>query len=66
VVRLPDGEAAVKRIYRRGGRLLLVSANPAYPPVEVDDVHFVGAVMARWTPPEKFRRHTRRAPARSH
>jgi SOS-response transcriptional repressor LexA len=62
VVRLPEGGAAVKRIYRRGDRLLLVSSNPAYRPVEVDEAHFVGAVMARWTPPEKFRRHTRRPP----
>ncbi len=62
VVRLPEGGAAVKRIYRRDDRLLLVSSNPAYRPVEVDEAYFVGAVMARWTPPEKFRQHTRRPP----
>jgi SOS-response transcriptional repressor LexA len=64
VVRLPEGEAAVKRIYRRGDRLLLVSSNPVHPPMEVDEAYFVGAVMARWTPPEKFRRHTKRRPPR--
>lgn len=56
VVRLPDGGAAVKRIYRRNNRLLLLSSNPAYVPIEVDEAYYVGAVMARWTPPEAFRR----------
>jgi SOS-response transcriptional repressor LexA len=66
VVRLPEGGAAVKRIYRRNNRLLLVSTNPLYDPVELDEAYFVGAVMARWTPPEKFRRRTGRPPRRFH
>ena len=66
VVRLPDGGAAVKRIYRRDDRLLLVSSNPSYPPIELDEAYFVGAVMARWTPPEKFRHRTRRPPHARH
>ncbi|OHC82211.1 MAG: peptidase S24 [Rhodospirillales bacterium RIFCSPLOWO2_12_FULL_67_15] len=35
VVAVLDGELALKRLARRGGRTFLESANPAYPPIEV-------------------------------
>ncbi len=36
VVALVNGEATIKRFYRRKEKIQLVAANPAYPPIEVE------------------------------
>jgi len=40
-----DGEIVVKRVYRRNGRLQLVSDNSVYQPREVDESLLIGVVM---------------------
>lgn len=46
VAALVDGEeATVKRLRRRGGRVLLEAANPAYAPIEADEVRVLGRVV---------------------
>ena len=37
VVASVDGELTVKRFVRRAGRTMLLAANPAYPPIELQD-----------------------------
>lgn len=37
VVAILDGELTVKRVGRRGGRLVLLPANDAFPPIEVGE-----------------------------
>lgn len=44
VVAVLDGELALKRLARRGGRTFLDSAHPAYPPIEIGD----GAELRVW------------------
>lgn len=47
VAALVDGEeATVKRLRRRGGRVVLEAANPAYGPIEADDVRLLGKVVS--------------------
>lgn len=47
VAALVDGEeATVKRLRRRGGRVLLEAENPAYGPIESDDVQLLGKLVA--------------------
>ena len=47
IAALVDGEeATVKRLRRKGGRVLLVAENPAYEPIESDDVQMLGKVVA--------------------
>ena len=36
----------VKRLRRRGGRVQLLAENPAYDPIESDDVQVLGKVVA--------------------
>jgi repressor LexA len=46
VVALLGEEALVKTLYRRDGRMQLISENPAYPPREVgEDFHILGKVV---------------------
>lgn len=40
-----DGEAMVKRVYRRDHAVLLVSDNPAFAPREVETARIIGRVM---------------------
>lgn len=40
-----EGEAIVKRVFRRANGLLAVSANPVLPPFEVAEARIVGRVM---------------------
>jgi repressor LexA len=47
IAALVDGEeATVKRLRRTGGRVVLEAANPAYEPIESDDVQMLGKVVA--------------------
>jgi len=47
IAALVDGEeATVKRLSRRGGRVRLLAENPAYEPIEPDDVQVLGKVVA--------------------
>jgi repressor LexA len=47
IAALVDGEeATVKRLRRKGGRVLLEAENPAYEPIESDDVQMLGKVVA--------------------
>jgi repressor LexA len=47
IAALVDGEeATVKRLRRRGGRVQLLAENPAYDPIESDDVQVLGKVVA--------------------
>ncbi|MGZ4120440.1 MAG: transcriptional repressor LexA [Actinomycetota bacterium] len=47
VAALVDGEeATVKRLRRRSGRVVLEAENPAYSPIESDDVQLLGKVVA--------------------
>jgi repressor LexA len=47
VAALVDGEeATVKTLRRRGGRVVLEAANPAYGPIEADDVKVLGKVVS--------------------
>lgn len=47
IAALVDGEeATVKRLRRRGGRVQLLAENPAYEPIEPDDVQVLGKVVA--------------------
>src|SRR5437867_605683 len=41
-----DEEATVKRLSRRGGRVRLLAENPAYEPLEPDEVRVLGKVVA--------------------
>jgi len=46
VAALVDGEeATVKRLRRRGGSILLEAENPAYEPIEAEDVKVLGKVV---------------------
>jgi repressor LexA len=46
IAALVDGEeATVKRLRRKGGRVLLEAENPAYEPIESDDVQVLGKVV---------------------
>jgi repressor LexA len=44
IVALVEDEATVKRLDRSGGRVRLIAENPAYSPIEPDDVSMVGVV----------------------
>ena len=47
IAALVDGEeATVKRLSRKGGRVRLLAENPAYEPIEPDDVQVLGKVVA--------------------
>jgi repressor LexA len=47
IAALVDGEeATVKRLRRKGGRVRLEAENPAYAPIESDDVQMLGKVVA--------------------
>src|SRR5579864_415933 len=47
IAALVDGEeATVKRLSRKGGRVRLLAENPAYDPIEPDDVQVLGKVVA--------------------
>lgn len=47
IAALVDGEeATVKRLSRKGGRVRLLAENPAYEPLEPDDVQVLGKVVA--------------------
>jgi repressor LexA len=47
IAALVDGEeATVKRLSRKGGRVRLLAENPAYEPIETDDVQVLGKVVA--------------------
>jgi repressor LexA len=47
IAALVDGdEATVKRLSRKGGRVRLLAENPAYDPIEPDDVEVLGKVVA--------------------
>jgi repressor LexA len=47
VAALVDGEeATVKRLRRSGGKVVLQAENPAYGPIESDDVQLLGKVVA--------------------
>jgi repressor LexA len=47
VAALVDGEeATVKRLRRRGGRVILEAENPAYGPIEADQVDVLGRVVS--------------------
>lgn len=41
-----DEEATVKRLQRRGGRVRLIAENPAYEPIEPDEMSVLGKVVA--------------------
>ncbi len=45
VALLGNNEATLKKFYREGGRVRLQPANPAYPPIYVDDVNVQGVVV---------------------
>jgi len=44
VIATVDGEFTVKRLYRRGERVMLLAENPDFPPIELSD----GQEMAIW------------------
>lgn len=46
VAALIDGEATVKTLQRRNGRVLLKPANPAYPVIDGDDAQVLGRVVS--------------------
>jgi repressor LexA len=46
VAALIADEATVKRLDRRGGRVRLIAENPAYDPIEPDEVSLLGKVVA--------------------
>lgn len=47
IAALVDGEeATVKRLSHKGGRVRLLAENPAYDPIEPDDVQVLGKVVA--------------------
>lgn len=46
VAAMIDGEATVKTFKRRGGKVLLLPANPAYEPIPGDDATILGRVVA--------------------
>src|SRR5689334_10576498 len=47
IAALVEGEeATVKRLSRKGGRVRLLAENPAYEPIEPDDVQVLGKVVA--------------------
>ena len=47
IAALVDGEeATVKRLSRKGGRVRLLAENPAYEPIESDDIQMLGKVVA--------------------
>src|SRR5258706_2617693 len=47
VAALVDGEeATVKRLHRKGGRVVLEAENPAYEPIESDNVQLLGKVVS--------------------
>ena len=47
VAALVDGEeATVKRLSRKGGRVQLLAENPAYGPIESDDVAILGKIVS--------------------
>jgi repressor LexA len=41
-----EEEATVKRLRRKGGRVVLVPENPAIAPIEVEDARIAGKVVA--------------------
>jgi repressor LexA len=41
----PEGEATVKHFSRKGGRVRLLPANPAFEPIEGDDITILGLVV---------------------
>ncbi len=48
VIAAVDGELTVKRLYRRGGHIRLLSENPRYKPIEIaagQDLHVWGVVI---------------------
>ncbi|MDH7513742.1 MAG: transcriptional repressor LexA [Clostridiales bacterium] len=45
VARLDDGSVTLKRLRRENGRILLVSENPEYKPIEVKELRVVGRVI---------------------
>ena len=48
VIAAVDGELTVKRLYRRGGQIRLLSENPRYKPIEIaagQDLHVWGVVI---------------------
>ena len=48
VIAVIDGELAVKRLYRRRGRIRLLAENPRYPPIDINDeqnLHIWGVVV---------------------
>jgi len=46
VAALIDDEATVKRLSRKGGKVRLVAENPAFAPLEPDEVSILGKVVA--------------------
>jgi repressor LexA len=50
VVAIIDGEATVRRLSRRAGRLFLDAANPAHEPIPFDEKRggIAGKVIAVW------------------
>ena len=46
IAALIDDEATVKRLSRKGGRVRLIAENPAYDPIEPDDMSVLGKVVA--------------------
>ena len=48
VIAVIDGELAVKRLYRRRGRIRLLAENPRYQPIDINDeqnLHIWGVVV---------------------
>lgn len=46
VAALIEDEATVKRLSRKGGKVRLIAENPAYEPIEPDEVSVLGKVVA--------------------
>jgi repressor LexA len=46
VAAMIEDEATVKRLSRRGGKVRLMAENPAYDPIEPDEVSLLGKVVA--------------------
>jgi repressor LexA len=44
VVALLEEEATVKRLYRKDGKVLLLPENPAYEPIEAEEIRILGRV----------------------
>lgn len=44
VVALLEEEATVKRLYRKDGKVLLLPENPAYAPIEAEEIRILGRV----------------------